>query len=133
MPSVTWVNIPASYTGDMTTEEGTDGQSSILISRFPIGPLYLNESREHVFTCLTSNSYAGKEYSKAQDVTVVVGFPVEWQNGTWPVVETKETESAVLMCEFSGTPTPAVSWKRNGVNLPIVKSDGSFNHVVRGG
>ena len=59
-----------------------------------------------------------------------MGYPAQWVNGTWPIVETAKGESAVLSCQFSGIPKPVVSWKRNGVNLPIVDDKGNSNHVV---
>ena len=59
-----------------------------------------------------------------------LGYPVFFVNGTVPVVEVEIGESAVLQCEFGGTPTPAVTWKRNGISLPVLGKDGTYNHEV---
>ena len=130
MPRLTWVGLDNDYAKLLEVSEGTIGLSSTIHNSFPIGPLYLNESDQHTFSCLSSQTYAGVEYSKIRAISVVVGYPVQWVNGTWPVVEVDKGSSTVLMCEFSGTPAPVVTWKRNGVDLPIYDSDGNSNHVV---
>lgn len=106
------------------------GLSSTVELSFPIGPLYLNETGKYVFTCVASNLYRGDEITKILEVEVIVGYPARWVNGTWPVVETIKGDSAVLACQFSGIPQPVVTWKRNGVNLPLFDDQGNSNHVV---
>ena len=58
-----------------------------------------------------------------------LGYPVEFVSAP-TVVEVDKGGSNVIECVFSGLPTPKVTWQRNGVDLPIYNSDGSFNHVV---
>ena len=83
-----------------------------------------------MFTCLATNNHRGVKYSALIDIEVIVGYPAQWINGTWPIVETIKGDSAVLACQFSGIPEPVVTWKRNGVNLPIFDDQGNSNHVV---
>ena len=50
------------------------GLSSTKETQFPIGPLFLDESGQHIFTCSAANTHAGVQYMTTQDVRVVVGM-----------------------------------------------------------